>query len=201
MLPALGLRRLEDQAPISEPEPNSIVRVTIEGRKRLEQIFNENHEFVWRLLRRLGLNRERAADMTQQAFLIAAERLDGIKYGSERAFLFGTALRLARTVSRTDRRWVYEDDLDLRAKSGPGPEQLADRHRAIELLDHVLTAMPRDLVTVFVLFELEGLSAPEVARLLGIPIGTAASRLRRARDVFRSSVAKVRRASFRGVAS
>lgn len=201
MLPALGLRRLEDQAPISEPEPNSIVRVTIEGRKRLEQIFNENHEFVWRLLRRLGLNRERAADMTQQAFLIAAERLDGIKYGSERAFLFGTALRLARTVSRTARRWVYEDDLDLRAKSGPGPEQLADRHRAIELLDHVLTAMPRDLVTVFVLFELEGLSAPEVARLLGIPIGTAASRLRRARDVFRSSVAKVRRASFRGVAS
>ena len=89
MVPALGLRRLENQAPTTESETKSIVRVSSEGRKRLEQIFSENHEFVWRLLRRLGLNRERAADMTQQAFLIAAERLDSIKLGSERVMCIG----------------------------------------------------------------------------------------------------------------
>ncbi len=201
MLPALGLRRLENPIPTTESEPKSVSPVSIEGRKRLEQIFSENHEFVWRLLRRLGLNSERAADMTQQAFLIAAERLDGIKLGSERAFLFGTALRLARTASRIDRRWVYEEDQDLRVKSGLGTEELADHHRGVELLDRVLATMPPDLVTVFILFELEGLSAPEVARLVGIPIGTAASRLRRAREIFRASVAKFRRASLRGVPS
>jgi RNA polymerase sigma-70 factor (ECF subfamily) len=201
MLPALGLRRLENQAPPTESEPSSIVQVKPAGRKRLEKIFNENHLFVWRLLRRLGLDRERAADMTQQAFLIATERLDGIKHGSERAFLFGTALRLARTAKRTDRRWVLEEDMDVRANSGPRTEELADRHRAIDLLDRVLATMPGDLVTVFILFELEGLSAPEVARLVGIPVGTAASRLRRAREVFRIAVSKLRRASLRGVPS
>ncbi len=200
MLPALGLRRIENRAPALESAPDSATQVSADGKKRLEQIFEENHEFVWRLLRRLGLNRERAADMTQQAFLIAAERLDCIKRGSERAFLFGTALRLSRTASRTDRRWVLEEDPDLRAKPGEGADELADRHHAIELLDRVLATMPHDLVTVFVLFELEGLSAPEVARLVGIPVGTAASRLRRAREVFRASVAKARRASLRGVA-
>jgi RNA polymerase sigma-70 factor (ECF subfamily) len=201
MLPALSLRRLENLAPPTEPDPSSIVRVKPAGRKRLEKIFNENHQFVWRLLRRLGLNRERAADMTQQAFLIAAERLDGIKQGSERAFLFGTALRLARTAARTDRRWVLEEDMDVRVNSGPRTEDLADRHRAIGLLDRVLANMPSDLVTVFILFELEGLSAPEVARLVGIPVGTAASRLRRAREVFRAAVSKLRRSSLRGVPS
>ena len=190
---ALGLRRTETQLPVTECELRTVAQTTIQGRRRLEQIFNDNHEFVWRLLRRLGLNRERAADMTQQAFLIAAERLSGIKHGSERAFLFGTALRLARTASRADRRWVLEEDLDLRAHHSPHTEELADRHRAIDLLDRILGGMSHDLVTVFVLFELEGLSAPEVARLVGIPVGTAASRLRRARTVFHAAATKIRR--------
>lgn len=198
MLPALGIRSVENQASPQESVPQSAVQVSVEARKRLEQIFEDNHEFVWRLLRRLGLNRERAADMTQQAFLIAAERLDGIKHGSERAFLFGTALRLARTASRVDRRWVLEDDFDNRSRMAPGADELADQHRATELLDRVLSNMPEDLVTVFMLFELEGFSAPEVARMVGIPVGTAASRLRRARELFRAGVARIRKASLRG---
>jgi RNA polymerase sigma-70 factor, ECF subfamily len=201
MVPALGWRSVQAQTPPSESEPRSAVGVSPAGRQRLEQIFNNNHEFVWRLLRRLGLSRERASDMTQQAFLIAAERLDAIKEGSERAFLFGTALRLARTASRSDRRWVLAEDMDGRIDSSSRTDELADRHRAIDLLDRALATMPDDLVTVFILFELEGLSAPEVARLVGIPVGTAASRLRRARETFRASVVKLRRSLLRGVAS
>jgi RNA polymerase sigma-70 factor, ECF subfamily len=200
MVSALGWRRPEIESPPTEAESRSAAGLSAAGRQRLEEAFNDNHEFVWRLLRRLGLNSERAADMTQQAFLIAAERLDAIKLGSERAFLFGTALRLARTASRTDRRWVLGDDLDLRADFGSGTEEQADHHRAIELLDRVLATMPEELVTVFVLFELEGLTAPEVAQLVGIPVGTAASRLRRSRDVFRTAVAKIQRGLLRGVA-
>jgi len=198
MVAALGTRSVENRASHPESVPNSNVQVSPEARKRLERIFEANNEFVWRLLRRLGLNRERAADMTQQAFLIAAERLDGIKLGSERAFLFGTALRLARTSSRMDRRWVLEEDLDLRTKTAPGVDELADQHRATELLDRVLATLPEELATVFILFELEGFSAPEVARFVRIPVGTVASRLRRAREMFRASVARLQKASLRG---
>ena len=52
----------------------------------------------------------------------------------------------------------------------------------------VLRQMSDDLRTVFVLFEIEGMTVPEVAEVVGIPLGTAASRLRRAREKFRKVV-------------
>ena len=163
------------------------------GRARLDRMFRAHHELVWRTLRRLGLRPEQAADATQQAFLIAAERLADIRAGSERAFLFGTALRLARTSYRSGRRIQLEDDMDQRADSGSRPEEIIDRRRAVELADRVLAQMEPSLLTVFVLFELEGLSTPEIAEIVGVPLGTAASRLRRAREAFRTTAARLER--------
>jgi RNA polymerase sigma-70 factor (ECF subfamily) len=197
MLPALRLRTAETEASVEDSARDTGICVTPAGRRRLERIFKDNHEFVWRLLRRLGLDRERAADMTQQAFLVAAERLDKIKPGSERAFLFGTALRLAKTAFRADRRLLCEGNMEAQMDGRSRVDDLADHNRAIVLLDRILSTMSTDLVTVFVLFELEGLSAPEVARLVGIPVGTATSRLRRAREVFRDNLGKMRRPSAR----
>ncbi len=49
--------------------------------------------------------------------------------------------------------------------------------------------MPADLRVIFVLFELEGLEVQQIAALQEIPLGTASSRLRRAREEF-SAIAK-----------
>lgn len=160
-------------------------------RSRLEGMFRAHHELVWRTLRRLGLGPEAAADAAQQAFLIATERLSDIRPGSERAFLFGTALRLARSAFRSGRRVQLEDDMDVRAHAGTRTEELVDRNRAIALADRVLAEMDPTLLTVFVLYELEGLSTPEIAEIIGKPLGTAASRLRRAREAFRSAAARL----------
>jgi RNA polymerase sigma-70 factor (ECF subfamily) len=162
-------------------------------RARLDGMFRAHHELVWRTLRRLGLRPEQAADATQQAFLIAAERLADIRAGSERAFLFGTALRLARTTYRAGKRLQLEDDMDQLADNGSRQEELVDRRRAVALADRVLSQMEPSLLTVFVLFELEGLSTPEIAEIIGVPLGTAASRLRRAREAFRSTAARLER--------
>jgi RNA polymerase sigma-70 factor (ECF subfamily) len=162
-------------------------------RSRLEKMFRAHHELVWRTLRRLGLGPEQAADAAQQAFLIAAERLNDIRHGSERAFLFGTAIRLARTAYRSGRRFQLEDDMDHRADARSKHEELVDPRRAVELADRVLAQMEPSLLTVFVLFEIEGLSTPEIAELVGVPLGTAASRLRRAREAFRSTAARMER--------
>jgi RNA polymerase sigma-70 factor (ECF subfamily) len=173
------------------------VRDEASKKDRLERMFRAHHELVWRTLRRLGLPPEAAADATQQAFLIAAERLDDIRQGSERAFLFGTALRLARTAYRTRGRFQLEEDMDTRAHGGSKMEELVDQRRAVELADRVLAEMDPTLLTVFVLFELEGLSTPEIAEIVGVPLGTAASRLRRAREAFRAAAARMER-SMRG---
>jgi RNA polymerase sigma-70 factor, ECF subfamily len=170
-------------------------------RSRLEKMFRAHHELVWRTLRRLGLGPEQAADAAQQAFLIAAERLGDIRAGSERAFLFGTAIRLARTAYRSGRRFQLEDDMDHRADAGSRLEEVVDRRRAVELADRVLAQMEPSLLTVFVLFEIEGLSTPEIAELIGVPLGTAASRLRRAREAFRATAARMERTMRREAAT
>lgn len=161
------------------------------SKARLERMFNEHHDFIWRLLRRLGLSTCGADDAAQHVFLVAAERVDDIKAGSERSFLFGTALRVARSQSRSDRRWVLEEEMDFRRSDAGRPEELLDHQRAIDLMGRILDGMALDLRTVFVLSELEGMTMPEVAALLEIPVGTAASRLRRAREAFRAAVAEL----------
>jgi RNA polymerase sigma-70 factor (ECF subfamily) len=152
-------------------------------------MFNDHHDFIWRLLRRLGLSRQGADDAAQHVFLVAAERILDIQEGRERAFLFGTALRVARRVSRNEKRWVLEDDMDFRNSQVARPEDLADQRRAVDLMGRILANMDHDLKTVFILAELEGQTMPQVSSLLEIPLGTATSRLRRAREAFRGAVA------------
>jgi RNA polymerase sigma-70 factor (ECF subfamily) len=163
--------------------------VAEDPRTRLTRMFNEHHDFIWRLLRRLGVSTEKADDATQHVFLVATEKLAVIKNGSERAFLFGTAMRVARMHLRTERRWVLEEDMDLRGAAQPKVEDLVQQRRALQMMEQVLSQMDLELRTVFILFELEGLTTPEIATLAEIPLGTAASRLRRAREAFRTAVA------------
>jgi RNA polymerase sigma-70 factor (ECF subfamily) len=74
------------------------------------------------------------------------------------------------------------------------PEQALEQRRARALLDTVLARLPLELRTVFVLFELEGLPIRDIAELEEIPIGTAGSRLRRAREEFSAIAKRVRAA-------
>jgi RNA polymerase sigma-70 factor (ECF subfamily) len=143
-------------------------------------------DFVWRVLRRLGLSPADADDAAQRVMLTATARLADIETGSERAFLFRTASFVASREQRGRRRRPEEStaDLDGVEDAGLDPEALLAARRARERLDAVLRQMPDDLRAAFVLFEIEGLTKGEVAQALGIPAGTAASRLRRAREDF-----------------
>src|SRR3954470_14140087 len=75
------------------------------GAARVRALVTENFDFVWRSLVRLGVPRADAEDALQQVFLVASRKLDDIVPGRERAFLFGTAFRIAHRARRTrDRR-------------------------------------------------------------------------------------------------
>lgn len=163
------------------------------ARTRLERAFKDHHALVWRTVRRLGNSPEVAADVTQQAYLIAAERLTDIRPGCERSFIFTTALTLARTRHRRERRCELED-MDVRTAPDADRDSAARHHYARQLLDRVLANMDAELVLVFALFELEGVSTVEMAELFQVPLGTIASRLRRARELFRSEVARLEKA-------
>src|SRR6185436_13564520 len=76
-------------------------------------------------------------------------------------------------------------DPNLADLSLPSPEELLDQKRARELLDALLDAMTVELREVLILQEGEGMTLSEIAAALEIPLGTASSRLRRAREEFR----------------
>lgn len=150
---------------------------------RVRQMLDAHYDFIWRSVRRLGIRADMVEDAVQQVFLVASRKVGEIAEGSEKSFLFGTALRVASDARKRAhvRREVATDALDDEAGSAPTTEELVDQRRARALLDAVLEEMELELRTVLVLYELEEMSTPEIAELLGIPLGTAASRLRRAR--------------------
>ena len=157
-------------------------------RLRLARMFALYHAAVWRTLRRRGLDPEAAADATQETFLIAAGRLQDIQPESERAFLIGTALRVAHTLGRKTTRWQLDENMDNRRS---GARDAGDARADVQLCDLALSKVDPELAEVFMLYEIEEMSSPEIATLLEIPLGTVASRLRRAREQFRAVVARI----------
>lgn len=148
---------------------------------RLRDVVVREHAFVWRSIRRLGVPEGDVDDAVQKVFLVAARKLGGVPASGERAFLFATAMRIASNERRADarRRSAGPEALDRAVATERSPESIAhDR----ELLDRLLEPLPLDLRSALVLFELERLTVTEIADLLGIPEGTVASRIRRARD-------------------
>jgi RNA polymerase sigma-70 factor (ECF subfamily) len=156
-------------------------------RARLERMFAAHYATVWRALRRRGLTADAAADATQETFLVAAQRLADIQPDSERAFLVGTALRVAHTLSRKTVRWQLDDEMDQRIAT------IGDERADVQLCDRALSKVNPELAEVFVLYEIEGLSSPEIAALLEIPLGSVASRLRRGREQFRAALLRIER--------
>jgi RNA polymerase sigma-70 factor (ECF subfamily) len=168
---------------------------------RLRGLVADYFDFIWRSLRRLGVPPGEVDDCAQQVFLVASRKLGDIQPGSERAYLFSTAMRVASDArrSRSRRREVHEDDAGEAFDPAPDPEQIADQRRARAVLDEVLDALPMDLRAPFVLFELEEMPTADIATTLDLPAGTVASRLRRAREEFQKIVARMQaRAAFRG---
>lgn len=159
--------------------------------QRLAQVFASDFNLVWRSLRRFGVPAATADDAAQHVFLTLSERLTDVEPGRERAFLISVCARVAANVRRLLERTreVASDTLDDDVAAGETPEQILEQRARRRELDRALAELPFDQRTVFVLFELEGFTLPEIAEGLEIPLGTATSRLRRARVRFEAYVA------------
>jgi RNA polymerase sigma-70 factor (ECF subfamily) len=162
---------------------------------RLRRMVGSYFDIVWRSLRRLGVAPGAVDDASQQVFMVAARKLDIIEVSGEKAYLMGIAVRVASDSRRahTRRREVFDEDHERHPDPAFAQDELLDRKRARQVLEDVLALMPMDLRAPFTMFELEGMSLPEIASALEVPLGTATSRLRRAREVFREHLLNLNR--------
>jgi len=158
---------------------------------RLRELVDSYVDFVARVLRNSGTPESEIDDEVQRTFIVAARRLDDIRPGAEKSFLFRVAFNQAAHARRTAarRREVAAAEAPEQIDHLGTPEALTDQKRMRELLDRVLDQLDESLRAVFVLHEFEEMTAAEIAEAVGIPRGTVASRLRRARTEFRARVA------------
>lgn len=204
---------LHEHERLAEPVGISGIQSLVEGpepdeghwgsSRMVAQVVAQHSRFIWCLLRRLGVRVSCLDDATQQVFIVTARRLEDVPEGRERAFLCGTAIRVASNYRRADGAYGArhsETSLEEIQSSAPNSEALLEQIQARRMLDTVLDSMTQDLRTVFVLTEVEGLTAPEVAVIVDAPIGTVSSRLRRAREQFRAEAARLRDALLAGEA-
>lgn len=162
---------------------------------RLRQSVEAHFAAVHRFLRSLGIPSDTVDDAAQDVFLVAARRIDDVRAGAEKAYLFSTAVRVAHVVRR---RYVREEPTDaIEVAAGESnavsAEDLVDQKRAEELLARLLDGLPEELRTAFVLYELEGMTLSEIAKIVDIPRPTAASRVRRSREEFQRRLERHRK--------
>jgi RNA polymerase sigma-70 factor, ECF subfamily len=162
--------------------------------QRLRAAVSSHVALVWRVLRRTGLGPADAEDASQDVFWVLAQRFDDVPERAQKSFLVSTALRVAsdRKHSKWHRSVSAGLDVEARVSDAPLPDEALDIRRAGVLLDEALATLEELERSVFVLAELEQMTRAEVAEVLGIPEGTVASRLKRARESLETAVRRLR---------
>jgi RNA polymerase sigma-70 factor (ECF subfamily) len=169
------------------PSPGCVDDAAAAGPDRVRLIVRAHYSSLWRFLRRLGVHESSVEDAAQQVLCVVARRIDEVAPDREKTFLFSVAVRVAHAVRREQQRGPCLTGDELLAEvpaSAPEPGEALDDRRARAVLDAVLDAMPLELRTVFVLYELDEMTMADIALALSLPPGTVASRLRRARETF-----------------
>lgn len=161
----------------------------------LANLYRQEFSFVWRTLRYLGVPPASVEDAAQEVFIVAQRRLSSFDptRASIRSWLFGIARNTARHHHRAVRR---RDPGRLAPAEVPAsdpasnPEVRIAQAEAIALVERGLAKLNPERREVFVLCEIEGLTAPAVADLLSLNVNTVYSRLARARSRFRAATAR-----------
>jgi RNA polymerase sigma-70 factor (ECF subfamily) len=159
-------------------------------------IYEQYFDFVWRSARRLGVSDAAMDDIVQETFIVIHAKLATVRQPeSLRSWIYGVVRRTVSDHRRSQR---------VRDASGPvlaiqhelehavpqTPLDLTQQNDQVKLLFNLLEGLDPTKREVFMLAELEEMTAPEIASILEIPLNTAYSRLRAARQAFAQALAR-----------
>lgn len=164
-------------------------------RPSLQALYEAHWDFVWRALRALGVREADLEDETHEVFLVVHRRLPEFEGRSRvTTWLWGIAARVAsdwRRRAHVRREQVTDTPPERAVSADDSPDADLQRARARATLEWILDTMAPEQRAVFVLFELDGMPAEEIAALVEAPVNTVYSRLRLARKRFERSLATV----------
>jgi RNA polymerase sigma-70 factor, ECF subfamily len=162
----------------------------------LGAIFDDHFDYLWNTLRRLGVREADLEDLVHEVFIKVHARLfDYDRSRPVRPWLFGFALRVAADYRRLARHRieVFGSSIEPVDPASPADVRIeAGEVRA--LVEAALDCVELDRRAVLLLHDVDEVPVPEIARELGIPLATAYSRLRLAREELTAAVHRLRKA-------
>lgn len=178
--------------PLDQVEESDLVTRACEGDKpAFAELVRRHQGRVRGLLMRLAQDRVLADDLAQEVFLRAYRGLVGF----QRRSAFGTWLyRIAYNVylnNRTRVRRFCELPEDyVAAAVAPESALSAPRSDLRRDLSAAIETLPERYRAVVVLYYLEEVSYPEIADILGVPLGTVKTHLHRAKKLLREHMSE-----------
>jgi len=163
------------------------------ARPRFPELFEQHAPYVWTTLRRLGALPREVEDLTHEVFIQVFRHLE--QYDPSRPikpWLFGFVLRIASEHRRRGphRVEVLGEPALIDVAPNPAEHLLSEERRRLAWA--ALGQLELNRRAVFILHEIDGCSIPEVAAALGVPLATAYSRLRLARQDFTKAAQRLR---------
>jgi RNA polymerase sigma-70 factor, ECF subfamily len=157
--------------------------------REFRALYDAELPYVLRSLRRLGIAAGETEDLAHDVFVVLYRRWsDYDRARPVRAWLFGIALRIAsRALERSWRRFELPLGAEV-IEAQPSAEGGGD---ARDLLLRALACLEVDQRAAFILHDLDGHTAPEIALTLQIPLNTVYSRLRVARERLADAVQRL----------
>ncbi|MGE0320734.1 MAG: RNA polymerase sigma factor [Polyangiaceae bacterium] len=132
------------------------------------------------------------AELVQRTFLGCVEARDRFKRSSSfRTYVFSVARNVLYGHYREKRKGQLNVAISTMQDLNPTPSSLAHRKWEERLLLEALRSIPIEFQTTLELYYWQNLSGPELAEVLEIPLGTARSRVRRAREALAARVAEL----------
>ena len=174
------------------PSSNVAIKNNFSPAPQLEAVYRKHHAFVWRSLLRLGVPMHAVDDAVHDTFLVVARRLHEFEgRSSPKTWLFAIAYRIAQSLRRDRAREArmsaaFEDYRRVSA----APARVPGQHEAALELHQLLAELDAEKRAVFILAELEGMTAPEIAASMKLKVPTVYSRLRLARAQLEKAVAQ-----------
>jgi RNA polymerase sigma-70 factor, ECF subfamily len=165
------------------PEPN------------LATIFEEHFDYMWNRLRRLGVHEADLEDLVHEVFIKVHARMRDYEPSRPiRPWLFGFAFRVAADHRRLVRHRVEVLGASVEPvdPTSPADAQIEAREERA-LVEDALLCIDLDRRAVLIMHDADEVPVPAIARELGIPVATAYSRLRLAREDLTTAVGRPRR--------
>lgn len=171
-------------------ERGLVARAVRNERSAQDALYDKYAGGVYRLAFRMSNDADLASDLTQETFIRAFNSLSGFRHEATLStWLHRIALSVILGSLRTlKRREARRAPIELADSVGT-----EDRHADEPLRESLyaaIDALPKGYRTVFIMYEIEGYSHPEIASALGVSVSTSQGQLFRARARLRETLGR-----------